>query len=92
MEEGWVEVKKPYISFESSINIIWLFLYIFESRKFKQKMTAGLEFEVIPENCLRNEQIELILGMPINQVITSIQNVSRQIKNVELVYCNKVGY
>lgn len=52
-------------------------------------MIAASEFEVIPENCLRNDQIELILGMPINQVITSIQNVSRQIKNVELIYCNK---
>lgn len=55
-------------------------------------MTTGMEFEVLPENCLRNDQLELILGMPINQVITSIQNLSRQIKNVELVYCNKVNF
>lgn len=31
----------------------------------------------------------LVLGTPINQIITGIQNVYRTIKNVELAYCNK---
>lgn len=48
-----------------------------------------LTFEIVPELCLRNEQLELVLGTPINQIITGIQNVYRTIKNVELAYCNK---
>uniref|UniRef100_A0A915EUK7 Uncharacterized protein n=1 Tax=Ditylenchus dipsaci TaxID=166011 RepID=A0A915EUK7_9BILA len=48
-----------------------------------------LEFEVLPENCLKNDHLELLLGTPINQVIVALQNASRIIKNVELVYCNK---
>lgn len=46
-------------------------------------------FEVVPEHCLRNEHLELILGTPINQIIVGIQNVYRSIKNVEFTYCNK---
>ena len=62
--------------------------------------------KVVPELCLRNEQLELILGTPVNQVwlwlfgkvfygqiaqvITGIQNVYRTIKNVELTYCDEV--
>uniref|UniRef100_A0A9J2PAQ0 Uncharacterized protein n=1 Tax=Ascaris lumbricoides TaxID=6252 RepID=A0A9J2PAQ0_ASCLU len=48
-----------------------------------------LEFEVVPECCLRNEQVEFALGMPINQVITMLQNSSRTIHNVELAYSDK---
>lgn len=51
--------------------------------------TSGLEFEVIPESCLRNENLDLLLGTTINQVINSLQNASRIVKNVELVYCNR---
>ncbi|CAD5209710.1 unnamed protein product [Bursaphelenchus xylophilus] len=51
-------------------------------------MTA-LEFEVNPEVSLKNEQVELILGAPINQVLVAIRQASKVIKNVELVYCNK---
>ena len=28
-----------------------------------------ISFEVVPEHCIRNDQLELILGTPINQVI-----------------------
>jgi len=28
-----------------------------------------VSFEVVPEHCIRNDQLELILGTPINQVI-----------------------
>ncbi|KAI1718078.1 PHAF1 protein [Ditylenchus destructor] len=52
-------------------------------------MSGGLEFEVLPENCLRNDHLELVLGTPINQIIAALQNASRFVKNVELVYCNK---
>lgn len=48
-----------------------------------------LEFEVVPECCLRNEQIEFTLGMPINQVIIMLQNASRTLHNVELAYSDK---
>ncbi|KAI6207695.1 RNA cytidine acetyltransferase [Aphelenchoides besseyi] len=48
-----------------------------------------LDFEVVPENCLRNEFIELALGTPINQVLSALKNASRVIRNVELIYCNK---
>ncbi|CAD5206689.1 unnamed protein product [Bursaphelenchus okinawaensis] len=48
-----------------------------------------LEFEVNPENSLKNEHVELVLGAPINQVLTAIRNASKAIKNVELIYCNK---
>uniref|UniRef100_A0A1I8BFW7 Uncharacterized protein n=1 Tax=Meloidogyne hapla TaxID=6305 RepID=A0A1I8BFW7_MELHA len=48
-----------------------------------------VSFEVVPEHCIRNDQLELILGTPINQIINGIQNVYRTIKNVELTYCNK---
>ncbi|CAK5089422.1 unnamed protein product [Meloidogyne enterolobii] len=48
-----------------------------------------VSFEVVPEHCIRNDQLELILGTPINQVINGIQNVYRTIKNVELTYCTK---
>ncbi|MFH4976085.1 hypothetical protein AB6A40_002794 [Gnathostoma spinigerum] len=45
-----------------------------------------LEFEVVPDCSLRSENLEFILGMPINQVIALIQNVPRQVHNVELTY------
>ncbi|KAH7728429.1 hypothetical protein AAVH_03740 [Aphelenchoides avenae] len=52
-------------------------------------MTSPLEFEVLPESALRNEHIELLLGAGINQVISALQNASRAIKSVELIYDNK---
>lgn len=55
-------------------------------------MATGLEFEVIPESCLRNDHVELMLGMSINQVINALQNASKVIKNIELVYDNKVYF
>jgi len=53
---------------------------------------SGLEFEVVPESCLRNENLELLLGTPINQVISALQNASRNAKKIELVYCNKAPF
>uniref|UniRef100_A0A914C5C0 Uncharacterized protein n=1 Tax=Acrobeloides nanus TaxID=290746 RepID=A0A914C5C0_9BILA len=47
---------------------------------------VALEFEVVPDKALRNDIIELILGMPINQALAALQNVSRFIRNIELVY------
>uniref|UniRef100_A0A915PHT2 Uncharacterized protein n=1 Tax=Setaria digitata TaxID=48799 RepID=A0A915PHT2_9BILA len=38
---------------------------------------------------IRNDYIELLLGMPINQALTAIQNASRHIQNVELTYSSK---
>lgn len=49
-----------------------------------------LQLEVMPGCGIRNEYIELLLGMPINQAILAIQNASRQIENVELAYSAKV--
>jgi hypothetical protein len=34
----------------------------------QQQKPILLTLEVQPEHCLRNDQLELILGMPINQV------------------------
>ncbi|VDN50222.1 unnamed protein product [Dracunculus medinensis] len=48
-----------------------------------------LEFEIIPENCLRNKEIEFWLGMPVNQVIQSLQNVARLITNIEISHLPK---
>ncbi|KAI6241192.1 hypothetical protein M3Y99_00342500 [Aphelenchoides fujianensis] len=50
---------------------------------------APLDFEVVPEEGLRNEHIQLVLGTPINQVLAALKNASRVIRNVELIYCNK---
>uniref|UniRef100_A0A914YAU0 Uncharacterized protein n=1 Tax=Panagrolaimus superbus TaxID=310955 RepID=A0A914YAU0_9BILA len=48
---------------------------------------VGLEFEVLPESSLKcNDVIEFVLGTPINQVITALQNASKVIRNVEFVY------
>jgi len=44
----------------------------------------AMEFEVVPEQSLRNEHIDLMLGTPINQVIVALQNNSRLIKAVEV--------
>lgn len=80
--------EKSYTSHDCrNIYFYNLFLSLFYYR-----MPAGLDFEVVPESCLRNDQIQLMLGMPINQVIVALQNVSRIIKNVEFVYDNKVIY
>uniref|UniRef100_A0A7E4VYJ3 Uncharacterized protein n=1 Tax=Panagrellus redivivus TaxID=6233 RepID=A0A7E4VYJ3_PANRE len=52
-------------------------------------MGGGLEFEVLPEMSLRSDVIELVLGTPINQVITGLQNANKYIRNVELTYSKK---
>lgn len=49
-----------------------------------------LRVEVMPGCGIRNDYIELLLGMPINQAIAAIQNASRHIQNVELTYSSKV--
>lgn len=51
---------------------------------------VGLEFEVLPESSLRNDIIEFTLGTPVNQVITALQNASKVIRNVELIYSKEV--
>lgn len=51
-----------------------------------------LQFEVMPGCGIRNDDVELLLGMPINQAICAIQNASRQIENVELSYSSKVAH
>jgi hypothetical protein len=51
---------------------------------------VGLDFEVVPENCLRNEHIVLALGTPINLVLSALKNVSRLIRKVDLIYDSKV--
>uniref|UniRef100_A0A914VF01 Uncharacterized protein n=1 Tax=Plectus sambesii TaxID=2011161 RepID=A0A914VF01_9BILA len=48
-----------------------------------------LEFEVIPEVSLRNEHVEFMLGMPLCQTITALQNAARHIRNIELTYSDK---
>ncbi|VDO30545.1 unnamed protein product, partial [Brugia timori] len=48
-----------------------------------------LRVEVMPGCGIRNDYIELLLGMPINQAIAAIQNASRHIQNVELTYSSK---
>ncbi|VDP15998.1 unnamed protein product [Onchocerca flexuosa] len=48
-----------------------------------------LQVEVMPGCGVRNDYIELLLGMPINQAIAAIQNASRHIQNVELTYSSK---
>lgn len=49
-----------------------------------------LQVEVMPGYGIRNDYIELLLGMPVNQAIAAIQNASRHIQNVELTYSFKV--
>ncbi len=49
-----------------------------------------LEFEVVPEVALKNDLVELMLGMPLNQAIAMLQNAARHIRNIELTYCQKV--
>ncbi|KAI6182610.1 hypothetical protein M3Y97_00399100 [Aphelenchoides bicaudatus] len=49
----------------------------------------GMDFEVVPENCLRNEHLVLALGTPINQAICALKNASRLIRNIELIYDNR---
>lgn len=52
---------------------------------------VGLEFEVLPESSLKcADVIEFVLGTPINQVITALQNASKVIRNVEFVYSKEV--
>ncbi|CAG9529886.1 unnamed protein product [Cercopithifilaria johnstoni] len=48
-----------------------------------------LQVEVMPGCGIRNDYIELLLGMPINQAIAAIKNASRHIQNVELTYSSK---
>uniref|UniRef100_A0A0K0F6N2 UPF0183 protein C16orf70 (inferred by orthology to a human protein) n=1 Tax=Strongyloides venezuelensis TaxID=75913 RepID=A0A0K0F6N2_STRVS len=48
-----------------------------------------ISFEVIPECGLKNESIEFILGTPINQMISALQNVPRIVKNIQFIYCPK---
>ncbi|TKR92110.1 hypothetical protein L596_006826 [Steinernema carpocapsae] len=47
------------------------------------------EFEVLPETSLRNEQVEFLLGMQLNQAITCLTNNARTMKNIELSYSKK---
>uniref|UniRef100_A0A8L8K7S8 KOW domain-containing protein n=1 Tax=Heligmosomoides polygyrus TaxID=6339 RepID=A0A8L8K7S8_HELPZ len=48
-------------------------------------------FQVLPQEGLKNENIEFIIGMPLNQVLTLIQQNSRILANVELMYSRKVA-
>ncbi|KAE9419469.1 hypothetical protein Angca_006659, partial [Angiostrongylus cantonensis] len=48
-----------------------------------------LVFEVLPQEGLKNEGVEFILGMPLNQVLTLIQQNARILTNVELMYSRK---
>ncbi|PIO64758.1 hypothetical protein TELCIR_13602 [Teladorsagia circumcincta] len=45
--------------------------------------------KVLPQEGLKNENIEFILGMPLNQVLTLIQQNARILTNVELMYSRK---
>ncbi|KAE9548616.1 hypothetical protein FO519_008173 [Halicephalobus sp. NKZ332] len=45
-----------------------------------------LEFEVVPESSLKNDVLELVLGTPINQVISALQNASKVVRNVDLIF------
>uniref|UniRef100_A0A1I7XYY9 LAM_G_DOMAIN domain-containing protein n=1 Tax=Steinernema glaseri TaxID=37863 RepID=A0A1I7XYY9_9BILA len=51
--------------------------------------TTVQEFEVVPEQALRNEQVEFLLGMQLNQAITVLTNNARTMKNIELSYSKK---
>uniref|UniRef100_A0A0N4W3W3 SUI1 domain-containing protein n=1 Tax=Haemonchus placei TaxID=6290 RepID=A0A0N4W3W3_HAEPC len=44
---------------------------------------------VLPQEGLKNENIEFILGTPLNQVLTLIQQNARILTNVELMYSRK---
>ncbi|ETN85749.1 hypothetical protein NECAME_06262 [Necator americanus] len=48
-----------------------------------------LTFEVLPQEGLKNENVEFILGMPLNQVLTLIQHNARILTNIELMYSRK---
>ncbi|XP_018494262.1 UPF0183 protein C16orf70 homolog [Galendromus occidentalis] len=48
-----------------------------------------LEFQVVPEKSLINDDIQLVLGMSINQVIQNLQRQFEIIHSIELSYSDK---
>uniref|UniRef100_A0A0N5ARP2 UPF0183 protein CG7083 n=1 Tax=Syphacia muris TaxID=451379 RepID=A0A0N5ARP2_9BILA len=45
-----------------------------------------LDFEVIPEYGLRSDQLELVLGTPVNQVIAALRDCYQLVDKVEVAY------
>ncbi|CAD6186146.1 unnamed protein product [Caenorhabditis auriculariae] len=48
-----------------------------------------LEFQVVPDVGLKNENIQFLLGMPLNQVVTLIQQNARLLQKIQLTYSKK---
>ncbi|KAF8367913.1 hypothetical protein PRIPAC_85742 [Pristionchus pacificus] len=48
-----------------------------------------LEFEVVPERCLKNSSVEFHIGTPINQVITMLQLNTRILHGIKFTYSKK---
>uniref|UniRef100_A0A0N4ZN86 Iso_dh domain-containing protein n=1 Tax=Parastrongyloides trichosuri TaxID=131310 RepID=A0A0N4ZN86_PARTI len=48
-----------------------------------------ITFDIVPGSGLKNENIEFILGTPINQILSSLQNVPRIVKKVQFIYSPK---
>ncbi|GMT02430.1 hypothetical protein PENTCL1PPCAC_24604 [Pristionchus entomophagus] len=45
-----------------------------------------MEFEVVPERCLKNPSVEFHIGTPINQVITMLQLNTRLLHGIKFTY------
>ncbi|GMR55855.1 hypothetical protein PMAYCL1PPCAC_26050, partial [Pristionchus mayeri] len=48
-----------------------------------------LEFEVVPERCLKNSSVEFHIGTPINQVITMLQLNARILHGIKFMFSKK---
>ncbi|GMT37127.1 hypothetical protein PFISCL1PPCAC_28424 [Pristionchus fissidentatus] len=48
-----------------------------------------MEFEVVPERCLKNAHVEFHIGTPINQILTMLQQNARLLHNIDLMYSKK---
>lgn len=79
--EPCADCLKAFQPPESAVSVSWsklvvtasswqtFFLHAFQMREERNDSGGALEFEVVPEQCLRNDYIEFVLGMPINQVL-----------------------
>ncbi|CAI2306108.1 unnamed protein product [Caenorhabditis sp. 36 PRJEB53466] len=55
----------------------------------KASVEDEMSFTVVPDVGLKNSQLEFVLGMPINQCISMMQQHPRMLTNVELKYSKK---
>ncbi|GMT30402.1 hypothetical protein PFISCL1PPCAC_21699, partial [Pristionchus fissidentatus] len=56
---------------------------------FQMLRSECMEFEVVPERCLKNAHVEFHIGTPINQILTMLQQNARLLHNIDLMYSKK---